>query len=51
MTAISFVLMTKDNPWLISNLKSIKLEQGQRNKDFIKHASVIGGVLLLLINH
>ena len=46
--AIFFVLCTKDNPFLTSNLKSIQNEKGQRMKDFIKHISVVGAVLLML---
>lgn len=44
-----FVLATKDNPFLDSNLKSIKSESSQRQFDFLKHLSVLGSALLLLI--
>ena len=47
--ALTFVLLTKDNPFLQSNLKSIKSEQGQRNKDFVKHLSVLGVGLMMLV--
>lgn len=50
VAAMAFILTTKDNPFLQSNLKSIKLEQETRSKNFIKHLGVIGGVLLLLIH-
>ena len=46
--ATIFVLAKKDNPWLDSNLKSIKSEAGQRQFDFLKNLSVIGAALILL---
>jgi uncharacterized membrane protein YphA (DoxX/SURF4 family) len=46
--ALLFILATKDNPFLQSNLKSIKNEQGQRTFDFIKHLSAIGASLILI---
>lgn len=49
--ATLFVLATKDNPFLESNLKSIKSEAGQRQFDFLKHLSVLGSALLLLSAH
>lgn len=48
--AVSFVLATKDNPFLSSNLKSIKNDQGQRNLDFMKHISCLGAALLMLVH-
>ena len=47
IVALAFVLATKDNPVMQSNLKSIANEQAQRLKDFCKHASLIGAAVFI----
>lgn len=46
--AMVFILMTKDNPFIVSHLKSINKEKNQRAIDFLKHISLVGAALLLL---
>eukprot|EP00349_Pseudokeronopsis_sp_Brazil_P003047 CAMPEP_0202957556 /NCGR_PEP_ID=MMETSP1396-20130829/1923_1 /ASSEMBLY_ACC=CAM_ASM_000872 /TAXON_ID= /ORGANISM="Pseudokeronopsis sp., Strain Brazil" /LENGTH=138 /DNA_ID=CAMNT_0049675083 /DNA_START=1 /DNA_END=417 /DNA_ORIENTATION=- len=46
--ATLFVLATRDNPFIESNLKSVQMEQEQRQLDFVKHLGLIGGALILL---
>lgn len=46
--AMAFVLLTKDNPFLQSNLKTIKSEQGQRERDFVKHLGIVGAAFFML---
>ena len=48
--ALAFVLATKDNPFIKSNLKSIQNEQNQRTMDFIKHISLLGAAFLLAVH-
>ena len=50
LLAVSFVLLTKDNPWIKSNLKTINNERNQRGLDFMKDLSLIGGAILLLLS-
>ena len=46
--AMTFVLATKDNPWIESNVISIEKEKNQRFMDFLKNLSVIGAALLIM---
>ena len=46
--AMSFVLATKDNPWIESHLEAVKKERNQRITDFLKHISVVGAAFILI---
>ena len=46
--AMAFILVTKDNPWIESNMTSIQKEKNQRLWDFLKHISVVGAAFLLM---
>lgn len=49
--AMAFVLATKDNPWIESNVISIQKDKNQRLMDFLKNLSVVGAALLVMTDN
>jgi hypothetical protein len=46
--AVSFILATKDNPYLHSIMKSIQKEKQEKLTSILKHLSLIGAAFLLM---
>ena len=50
VAAVGFVIITKDNPLLRSNMKSIQREHNQRVMDCIRDLGLIGAALLFMVD-